>query len=78
VLEEYTDAGLAKIPDGPTYADKHVALKGIRDMLGYDAPKKTEESRRVLSVELKAELGEFTIEELKTMLSETREGRDVI
>lgn len=68
VLEEYAAAGLSTPLDSPTYGDKHVALKAIRDMLGYDAPKKTEDTRRVLSVELKAELKEFTLEELKAML----------
>ena len=58
VLEEYTQAGFAEIADAPTFADKHAALKGIREILGYDAPKKTENNNpdSPLMVEVLAKL----------------------
>lgn len=51
---------------------KTEALKGIRDMLGYDAPKRTEEIKKSLSLELQAELKSLTLEELRELLRETR------
>lgn len=72
-IAEYKDAGFAKIAEQPTYADKHTALKGIRAMMGYDAPTKTEETNKSLNLAVQVELRTFTIEELRLMLVAARE-----
>lgn len=81
VLQEYAQTAFKPIEALPEYADKHAALKGIRDMLGYDAPKRTEEFKKSLSLEVQAELKSLTLEELRVLLLETRtegEGHDAL